>query len=202
MNHIVYADLRAFAPHFDMLYRTASKARRERADRYREDAALQCLVSGALLAYAAGQAGIADFTVAENPFGKPHLENHPEFHFNVSHSGHYAAIAWGSGPVGIDLELLCHRDALPRLAARHFTAREQEYAKTTAGFYEIWTAKESYLKYLGTGINRPLNSFCTRSPELAKLLHTFFPEENCCLTVCSEGSCPEPIQVTAEDLLK
>ena len=202
MNRIVYAHIRDFAPHFEVLYRTASEDRRTRAGDCRKDTALRCLVAGALLAYAAKQAGIKEYTVAKNQYGKPYLPNRPDFHFNLTHSGHYAAIVWGDGPVGIDLEILQSRDSLPRLAKRHFTAAEQEYARTTAGFYEIWTAKESWLKFLGTGINRPLNSFCTRSPELSGLLKTFFPEEDCCLTVCSEGPCSTPVRIPPEALLK
>ena len=202
MNDIFYADIRDFAPHFDALYRTARAERRARADRCPRDAALACLVSGALLTYAADRAGITGYTLSKNPAGKPQLEDHPALHFNLSHSGLYAAIAWGNAPVGIDVEMLRHREAMPRLAQRHFTAAEQEYAKTTTGFYEIWTAKESYLKFLGTGIDRPLRSFCTRSPGISRLLKTFFPEEDCVLTVCAEAPFAAPLRISPEKLLK
>ena len=202
MNHIVYADLQDFASHYNALFAAATPERQQRAASCREDVALRCLVSGALLAYAAKQEGISAYTVAENPFGKPFLETHPDFHFNLTHAGHYAAIVWGQSPVGIDLEIPRYRDAIARLTKRHFTPAEQEYAADTARFYEIWTAKESYLKFLGTGINRPLDSFCTRSPEIRALLHPFFPEEDCCLTVCAEDSCAAPLRIKAEDLLK
>lgn len=204
MNQILYADIRDFASHFDILYRTATPERRRRADGSREDAALRCLVSGALLACAASRAGIEEYTVTENSFGKPELKNAPGFHFNLTHSGPYAAIAWGNSPLGIDLEVLRSRDSIPRLTVRHGTAREQEYLSTgdLARFYEVWTGKESYLKYLGTGINRPLTEICTRGPELQALLQTFFPEDAFCLTVCSENPSAAPIRVTAADLLK
>ena len=203
MNHIVYADLRDFVPHFDALYHSSSKERRARADlcQKREDA-LRCLVSGTLLSYAARRSGIPEYTVTENPWGKPVLEGKPDFHFNLSHSGHYAAIAWGSEPVGIDLELLRQRDSIPKLVKRHFTPAEQAYAEDMRRFYETWTAKESWLKFQGTGIDRPLSSFCTRNPALMSLLHTFFPEKDCCLTVCTQGPCPEPLRVSPDILLK
>ena len=204
MNQILYADIRELAPHFDALYRAATPERRRRADGCKDDAALRCLVSGALLTYAASQAGITSYTVTENPYGKPALENAPDFHFNISHSGPYVAIAWGNSPVGIDLEVLRHRDSIQRLTARHGTAREQEYLSSNdlARFYEIWTGKESYLKYLGTGINRPLTEVCTRSPALRAVLHTFFPEEDFCLTVCSEARYAPPVRISQEVLLK
>ena len=204
MNQILYADIRALTPHFDALYRAATPERRRRADRSKGDAALRCLVSGALLAYAVGQAGIRDYTVTENPYGKPELENAPDFHFNMTHSGPYVAIAWGSSPMGIDLEVLRHRDSIRRLTARHGTTREQEYLASgdLARFYEVWTGKESYLKYLGTGINRPLTEVCTRSPELQALLQTFYPENAFCLTVCSEERFCAPAPIPAEALVK
>ena len=86
------------------------------------------------------------------PGGKPRLEGHPEIHFNISHCAACVACALGDAPVGIDVE-----NRFPwkeSLAARicHPLEREQWLNR-------IWSRKESYLKYLGTGIRRDLREF-------------------------------------------
>lgn len=204
MIQIAYVDIRDLEPYYDSLYRAASPERRQRADLCRREEALRCVAADALLRYAATSQGITEYAVQKNQWGKPSLDGHPHFHFNLTHSGHFAAIAWGSAEVGIDLEVTQERSSIPTLVRRHFTVPEQKYvfAGDTCGrFYEVWTAKESVLKYLGTGLTRPLSSFCTRSPQWQALLHTFFPEEACCLTVCTESSLAEPVRLTAESLL-
>lgn len=204
MIQIAYVDIRDLEPHYESLYRAADADRRRKAASCRREEALRCIAAGALLRYAAGCRGISEYTIQENRWGKPCLENHPGFHFNLTHSGHFAAIAWGDEEVGIDLETIRTRDTIHQLARRHFTVPEQKYLfaqDTESRFYEIWTAKESYLKYLGTGLTRPLASFCTRSPELQTMLTCFSPEDDICLTVCSEGPCTAPVRLAAEHVL-
>lgn len=162
-----------------------------------------CQPSAALLRYAAADWGISDYTVRKNLWGKPSLENQPGFHYNITHSGHFAAIAWGETEVGIDLEVIRQRERIPALVRRHFTVPEQKYVfaqDTLARFYQVWTAKESCLKYLGTGLAKPLSSVCTRSPQWQALLHGFFPEPDFCLTVCTEEPCEDPVRLAADDL--
>lgn len=205
MIQIAYVDTRGLDLHYDALYRAASPPRRSRADQCRREEALLCLTSDALLRYAAASRGITEYTIRQNQWGKPSLEGCPDFHFNLSHSGHYAAIAWGSSKVGVDLEILCERRSISRLAQRYFTVPEQKYVfarDTDRRFFKIWTAKESYLKYTGTGLTRPLASFCTRSPELQTMLTCFSPEDDFCLTVCSKEPCAAPVRLSTEHLIK
>lgn len=97
------------------------------------------------------------------PGGKPRLEGHPEIHFNISHCAACAACALGDAPVGIDVEnrfpwkeslaaRICH--PLERERLRKLEPEEQEQ-----WLNRIWSRKESYLKYLGTGIRRDLREF-------------------------------------------
>ena len=97
------------------------------------------------------------------PGGKPRLEGHPEIHFNISHCAACAACALGDAPVGIDAEnrfpwkeslaaRICH--PLERERLRKLEPEEQEQ-----WLNRIWSRKESYLKYLGTGIRRDLREF-------------------------------------------
>ena len=43
-------------------------------------------------------------TIERNAHGKPYLPGHPQICFNISHSGEYAACAFASIPIGMDLQ--------------------------------------------------------------------------------------------------
>jgi len=92
-------------------------------------------------------------------YGKPYLPGFPDWSFNLSHSGHYVAIAIAQAcRLGIDIEIIKHRDSLPQLVRKCFAANEAAYwhgldpSEQTAAFYRIWTAKEAFVKATGRGI--------------------------------------------------
>ena len=62
--------------------------------------------------------------------------------------------------VGIDIEQHAARDNAA-LARRFFHPQEIEYTHRggTEAFYSVWTAKESYVKLLGTGIGGSFSHF-------------------------------------------
>lgn len=97
--------------------------------------------------------------IMRNAHGKPYFENFPIFYFNVSHSGDLTVIAVSEQNVGIDAEKL----RIPNLkVAKRFCEDEYAYINKTptpTAFFEIWTKKEAYLKYLGEGLHGGLNSF-------------------------------------------
>jgi 4'-phosphopantetheinyl transferase len=84
-------------------------------------------------------------------------------HFNLSHSGNYVVLAISDENVGIDIE--CKDDKGLRVAKRCLAEEEYRYIqkqpeeKQMQAFRRIWTMKESFLKYTGTGISVPLSSF-------------------------------------------
>ncbi|MEK4444263.1 MULTISPECIES: 4'-phosphopantetheinyl transferase family protein [unclassified Niallia] len=104
-----------------------------------------------------------DITLCINNFGKPYLKEYPEFQFNISHSGDYVLCAISDRPVGIDIEEI--KDIDLKIADRFFTNSEINYINQATNenrikrFYSIWTAKESYIKFIGEGMSIPLNSF-------------------------------------------
>lgn len=108
-------------------------------------------------------------TVAKLPIGKPFFDQHPDIHFNVSHSGRWVVVALSEAPVGVDVEKVRNVNLA---VARRFFAKE-EYAQLISQppelqrsfFFDLWTLKESYLKALGTGLTRPLNTFVVRHEE-------------------------------------
>lgn len=94
--------------------------------------------------------------------GKPFMKNSP-IHFNISHSGDWVVLAVADIDVGIDVELL--REINYRIATRFFSKYENALLEKLEGknksnlFFDFWTLKESYLKLLGTGLTKSLNSF-------------------------------------------
>ena len=100
-----------------------------------------------------------DMIYAENEHGKPYFVNAPQLDFSISHSGNYAAVMISESECGVDVEITGEPNL--NLAARFFHPDETEALnKNNALFYRIWTLKESYIKALGKGFARPLNSFC------------------------------------------
>lgn len=106
----------------------------------------------------------------KNQYGKPFLYNKPRFFFNVSHSANWVVCAISTKEVGVDIEKLKPIDM--KIAKRFFDKREYHYIMSAADFatqvecfYDIWTLKESYVKYIGKGLHIPLNSFCVYKEE-------------------------------------
>jgi 4'-phosphopantetheinyl transferase len=101
--------------------------------------------------------------VSHDANGKPYVLGGPPF--SLSHSGEFALVAVGeNASVGVDLEQIKVNRFVERLA-RRFSPYEREALQLLSGgefveaFYWCWTAKEAYLKALGTGLARPLDSF-------------------------------------------
>ena len=154
------------------LYARASARRRQRADGYlRRRDALCCLAAEALLRCALGG---GEFTLEQEPQGKPCIKGRPDVHFSISHSGDWVVLAWGGSRMGVDVQ---QRRGIRRqaMARRWFSPEEQAWLEkhdTPEAFYRIWTGKESYLKYLGTGLHRPMDTFSVFSLEgPARLYH-------------------------------
>ncbi len=82
--------------------------------------------------------------------GKPYLKNE-KIYISISHSGDLCACAANTEPIGIDAQKTVPFSQ--RLIERIITPKEKEYILShqnkTQGFYEIWTAKEAYIKKLG-----------------------------------------------------
>ncbi|AFU01763.1 4'-phosphopantetheinyl transferase family protein [Nocardia brasiliensis] len=85
--------------------------------------------------------------------GKPELPGHA-LQFNLSHTADCAVVAIaGSGAVGVDLESLDADFDHVALAARVLTRGEADLVRADRRrFLHHWVAKESYLKWLGSGL--------------------------------------------------
>ncbi|WP_449185538.1 4'-phosphopantetheinyl transferase family protein [Trinickia sp. YCB016] len=79
--------------------------------------------------------------------------------FNISHSGSHALVAIAADRrVGVDIEISNHAFDWRSLANTVFSGRDDVYVNSLPdtlrhdGFYRIWTAKEAFLKAVGTGL--------------------------------------------------
>lgn len=192
---------------YKKLYSRATEARKRRADRYRQtENVLCCIGAGALLSFAVKQhLGLETFTLAEKPLGKPFIPEVPDFHFNLSHSGSWVVLAFGDSPVGIDVEKLEYTPGRQQVMRRFFTPEEQAYvqedpAEEGERFFRIWTAKESWLKYTGEGLTRPISSFSVLSMDRVKFF-TRAPAAGYLLTLYTEEVPGELEYPTVESLL-
>lgn len=78
--------------------------------------------------------------------GKPYIKGDKVF-FNATHSKGLLALAVGKRQVGLDCECLDGK-ARPAVLSK-FSEREKREIHCTGDFYEHWTAREAYIKYLG-----------------------------------------------------
>lgn len=145
-----------------------------------------------------------------NPYGKPFLENNPNFLFNISHAGNWVVILWGqdSRYIGIDIEKITPIDL--SLAKNLFSPQENHNLLLKKGeeqltyFYQLWTLKESYVKALGKGLSIPLDSFSFayekekgwHSPEVKDFYFQSYPLDSMyCLSACANtNNLPDHVQ--------
>lgn len=158
---------------YEKFYVIASFERKQKADRYRffEDAK-RCILADILLRFSLFQVwGCKSEPVIErNQYGKPFIKNAADFSYNTSHSGKWVVVAYTDrtvdGEVGIDVEEIHGNAGWDKIANRFFSDVERDYIFSGADeteragrFTQIWTLKESYVKYLGSGLSKSLESF-------------------------------------------
>ena len=108
--------------------------------------------------------------------GKPYFPNQPELYFSISHSGDYWACAMADRPIGLDLQehVSCRNETAEdaaarylRMAKRFFHPGEAEYVKQDSyqRFFQVWAARESYVKYTGQVIDDHFSEFCVLSED-------------------------------------
>jgi 4'-phosphopantetheinyl transferase len=96
---------------------------------------------------------------------------------NVSHSGKWIVVAVNKGAgVGVDVEEIVDIDL--DICYNCFIRPEMDYILESESdrlerFFRLWTLKEAYLKYSGTGLDAPLKSFyCHLSVDKIDILST------------------------------
>ncbi|MBR2284530.1 MAG: 4'-phosphopantetheinyl transferase superfamily protein [Ruminococcus sp.] len=98
--------------------------------------------------------------LAYGEHGKPYLPEHPELHFNLSHTVGAAACLVSQAECGVDIERV--RTMRENVLRRAYSPAEQQLVLSAPEperdmlFTRLWTLKEAYVKALGTGIAYPL----------------------------------------------
>ncbi|MDT2660514.1 4'-phosphopantetheinyl transferase superfamily protein [Enterococcus hulanensis] len=105
--------------------------------------------------------GISEIKIFQDPFGKPYLYQ-GQYQFNISHSGKYLICGISKNPVGIDIEQMKSENVI-RSKDIFWESEYQDIFLTIEKereirFFKYWTLKESYLKWLGTGLSESLKS--------------------------------------------
>lgn len=128
----------------------------------------RCLLGGMLLNFALYQTYNKIITphILKNKNGKPYVNNINNFHYNISHSGSWVVLATSPYEIGVDIEEITEHSELLHNLDFILSETEHVFLKNTCEeqcmsdiFIQIWTMKESYLKYKGTGLSEELNSF-------------------------------------------
>lgn len=146
----------------------ASEERQKKAMRYRrEEDSIRCIMGEVLLKKALNEYGeaIGHYEIKSGKHGKPYLEpvreNIKKLYYNISHSGEWVYLILSDDEVGIDVEKIT--DKATGIARRFFTENENRYIAHSEhpdeAFTRLWTIKEAYIKYLGTGLSKDLKSF-------------------------------------------
>ena len=193
------------------LVQMVSASKREQIKRYvRLEDAQRTLLGDVLIRKALNDTfGLSNgaMVFGANTFGKPVLASHPEYYFNVSHSGNYVVGAVSSLPVGIDVEAIGKVDM--RIADRFFAQQEKQYiidrpsSEQERAFCQVWTKKEAYVKREGRGFAIPLNSVNVLSQIDGTCFHLIFENREAICYVCSYESMPPTIQhYTVDNLVE
>lgn len=143
-----------------------------------------------------------------NRYGKPYFDDVQGLYVNWSHSGSFVICALSDQEVGIDLQNTC-KEPKNALVHRFLQAEELIYYNQATDrqkkllFYAYWTAKESFLKALGTGFGTSLNHFYIRMEKQAvevirrdgEIPYTCwflnFKEKDYMAAVCIKGKHPD-----------
>lgn len=164
MTKILYMDVTIFEEEalFQKGMSLISTERREKIKKFKNPmTARLSLGASVLLKLALDEFGLGDKIdqIETGVYGKPYLK-HTEFHFSLSHSGHYAICAFSNAPIGADLQQI--KEKLPRRTTRILSDTEKAYleqlteAEQIRTFYRLWARKESLIKWDGRGLRLPI----------------------------------------------
>ncbi|MDD4774148.1 MAG: 4'-phosphopantetheinyl transferase superfamily protein [Eubacteriales bacterium] len=154
-----------------------------------------CRFSRAFLAQT-GQTCVSEPVIFRPVSGRPRFTEDGLPYFSVSHSGDLWACAVSGRRVGLDIQrVTCERN-VPAISRRFFHPEEIAYLEQNGynGFFSVWTAKESYVKYTGDGIDECFSGFsAVRGSRLSdnidglRLSHLEF-DSAYAMCVCYDGS--------------
>ena len=201
---------------YEELRLMVSEERRKKADSKKNlEDKYKCLYTELFLKYVFEENGFCteNFRLHYNECGKPYFDE-TKF-FNISHSGDWIVIAIGKSETGIDIEKI--KDGRNKAFESVFKQVENDYINSFPEYEQskyitqIWTLKESYVKYLGKGILSELKNFSvdalskkvmTSNGEILSDLKvdSILLEDDYYLSFCSKEIVNEIKNVYSEDL--
>lgn len=144
-------------------------------------------------------------------YGKSHISNYENIHFNLSHSGSMVACAISDTEVGVDVE---YNDPTIDLdiAKNYFYNSEYDSIiksdNPSNEFFNYWVLKESYMKYTGLGFNLELDSFeiiikdkISLKNDKNDLKFNLFDIDDYKLAICSKYDVKNYTQYSVDDLI-
>lgn len=151
---------------YNELYNNISPERKEKVQRLKFEAdKKRSIYAESLLRYALAEqfnlTGEIEFEY--NQYGKSSIKGREDIKYNLSHSGDYVVCAVSNKEIGVDVEEIKHMRL--SVAKRFFHEKEYVYLEQHSGveqevlFFILWTLKESYVKYLGVGLTKEINTF-------------------------------------------
>lgn len=189
--------------------RKKADCKKNLSDKYR------CIYTELFLKYVLADNGnkSENFRIHYNECDKPYLD---EINFfNISHAGDWIVIAFGKSEIGIDIEKI--KTGRDRFVETVFKDIENDYVNSfpeyehSRYFTQIWTLKESYVKYLGKSILSELKNFsidpvnkkvitCNGKIVSNLKLDSILFDDDYYLSFCSKENVSEIKNVYSEDL--
>lgn len=132
-----------------------------------------------------------DLVFSINQYGKPFIVNKKSAFFNTTHTKSLTFLVLCDEEVGIDAEDIEEYDY--RIPQDYFTEDEQAYVNKSdnknRAFFEIWTLKESFMKYKGKGFHLPPKSFSVRKDCACAFYHEII-NGSIALSICCKQKQP------------
>lgn len=126
-----------------------------------------------------------EFVFKRRSTGKPYAEGGPCYSF--SDSCGFSLCVVNDWEIGGDIEM--RRSALRYMGvARRFFAPDEAEITTEENFFEIYTAKEAYVKYTELGIFSGMEKFSTLSGKVGEVNIIHFSDGDC---ICAAASAHE-----------
>lgn len=176
--HVWRASLQQPVAVVDKLWSLLDQSERQRADRFVQlKHRSNFIVARAVLrqliaAYVEYGCSPGEVVFQQNDYGKLALAEEmmvktaTAINFNLSHAGDIAVYAFSVNRcLGIDTECMRQDVAIFDIAARFFTAQENQALAALPqelqlpGFFNCWTRKEAFIKAIGHGLSYALDKF-------------------------------------------
>ncbi len=156
------------------------------------------VTAGLLLDYMCEMEDIDKPEYGRGQYGKLFLKNREDIKFNLSHSGRYAACAYGEYEVGVDIQekRVIKESAIVRfLSEREIEELPDGLSQRMLKVNRLWCIKESFIKLIGIGLLYDMRN-CIVELEEGRIIDLteqydmayfkdFVIEPDYCLSICS-----------------